>query len=151
MPVNAKRRHALMLLVIGAGIYAAVPVHELGHAAACSYFGYDAPITITPFASYVSCGAEGAELAVVRTAGGGTAAALFLALPVPGAVRRRDGARTFLLAGGIGQVLNVTVEAGLPFWYNEATRAVMIAATVALTLWIERRRWPGRAQGVMRA
>ena len=145
--------------IIAAGMFAGVYVHEAGHYAACLSLGYEsAGITVTPYVSSHTCRyggqASGAEMLFVRAAGGGLATvafgvpfAVFAPALVRGAMRIRNYARLFLLAGLIPQAINLAMEAGFVAWYNDMTRAVGIAAGVALVFWLEYNQFPRRGTG----
>ena len=145
------------LSAIGAGVVVSVVVHEAGHSAACSYFGYDSPITINLTRSYASCEAVGMELTYVRMAGGGLAAAVFLPALIPAAVRRNNHARMFFLVGGITHAINMLVETLVPT-YNDLIihipsagiillwPTIVLIIGVVLTVIVERDRFPRKTK-----
>lgn len=114
------------------GIFTSVVIHELGHSATCSYFGYDSPITIDPMRSYVLCKATGVELDYVHLAGGGSAAVLFLLVLVPSAIRHNDYTKMFLMSGCIVQLFNVIWETFFNESYDGGARAIMLITTVVI-------------------
>ena len=101
--------HLLFLIfLMVVGMVTSLILHEIGHSVVCLYFGYDAPITITPTVSEVYCEAAGLESKYVSAAGG-LAAVLLLPLSVK-TVRRNDYVRYFLLAGGLAAAVYMPVE-----------------------------------------
>lgn len=101
-------RMMVLFSLMFAGIVISVAIHEMGHSITCSYFGYDSPITLNLYASYVLCEATGIESVYVDAAGG--IAALFLLPLMFSSVRRNDYVRFFLLAGGIMHLIYMPIE-----------------------------------------
>lgn len=140
--MHQKPRLIFLVCAIGVGLFVSLVVHELGHSAACSYFGYDSQITLNLLESHVYCESadmdltfvpiEGStpvrttfnitgtdtELTFIRLAGGGTAAAMFLLALIPNFVRRNDYVRLALLAGGITNLINAFIETLVPEQYG---------------------------------
>ena len=129
---------AVLVGVMIGGVTGGMVVHEVGHYAACRYFGYESTIIITLSSSLVPCEATGMERTVMLVAGGGTASLVFLAAMMPRVMRQNCHIRLFLLVGVTTQIINVIIEAGLNQWYNDMTRAMMLAAGLGVAMWIER-------------
>lgn len=141
------RRHAAFAYLAAAllaGAVGGVLVHEVGHYAACLYFGYEPGMTINLLESSVMCRAIGTESFIVSAAGGIPSSALFWAMLAPAPLRRSRYVGVFLLTGAITQAINAVLEVGLDSWYDETTRAIGFAAGLVLVLWIKRHQLPGR-------
>ena len=140
----------MLCLIMGIGIFAAVVIHEIGHSATCSYFGYESPITLALLESSAWCDAAGTERVYVRAAGG-LAAVAFLPPLCFKIVRYNDYARFFLLAGGISNLIYMPVETLLKDLYggivlltpvghtafNGIVLVILLVAGVSITILLE--------------
>lgn len=105
-----KRITLLSLVVLIAGVTPAQVIHEAGHAAVCSYEGYQYEISMDAFGAYTICQGEVGENLLFRAFGGVFASLVFFGILIIPKFRSTPWLFIPMLSLSLGHLANAFVE-----------------------------------------